>query len=214
MRCKSRLVLSLDETSPSKALEVVNEVCDHVDAVKVNWPLVLSAGPEIITRLSLMSDVICDFKVADIPNTDRLIVERCMELGASAVIVHGFTGEDSLNACLEAAEGGEVFVVTEMSHPGGEMFTSKHAEEIAAMALRCGAHGIIAPATRPERLATLRDVIGDGMRILSPGVGAQGGGAAAAVNAGANHVIVGRSIYQAADPASVARSIAEEISAL
>ncbi len=214
MRCETRLVLALDETSPSKALGLVDEVCGHIDAVKVNWPLVLSAGPEIITTLSLLSDVICDFKVADIPNTDRLIVEGCMELGASAVIVHGFTGEDSLNACLEAAGDGEVYVVTEMSHPGGETFTSKHAEEIAAMALECGAHGIIAPATRPERLAAMRAIIGSTMRMLSPGVGAQGGSAAAAVNAGADHVIVGRSIYQADSPASVARSIAEEISSL
>ncbi len=214
MRCETRLVLALDETAPRRALEVVNEVSDHVDAVKVNWPLILNAGPEIITRLSVMSDVICDFKVADIPNTDRLIVERTMELGASAVIVHGFTGEDSLRACVDAASGGEVYVVTEMSHPGGEMFTSIHAEEIAFMARQCGAHGIIAPATRPERLKDMRSKVGGGMKILSPGVGAQGGSASTAISAGADYVIVGRSIYQSANPADVAKAIREEIATL
>ncbi len=214
MRCETRLVLALDETSPHRALDVVSEVCGHVDAVKVNWPLILSAGPEIITRLSVMSDVICDFKIADIPNTDRLIVERTIELGASAVIVHGFTGEDSLSACVEAAKDAEVYVVTEMSHPGGEMFTSQHAEEIADMALRCGAHGLIAPATRPERLSQIRSRIGGSMKILSPGVGAQGGSASDAIRAGADYVIVGRSIYQADKPSDVAESIKEEIAAL
>ncbi|HIJ00259.1 MAG: orotidine-5-phosphate decarboxylase [Candidatus Methanomethylophilaceae archaeon] len=214
MRCETRLVLALDETSPRQALDIVSQTCEHIDAIKVNWPLILNAGPEFITRLALMSDVICDFKIADIPNTNRLIVERAVNLGASAIIVHAFVGEDSLRACMDAAGGAEVYVVTEMSHPGGKRFTAPHAEEMAAMALGCGAHGIIAPATRPERIASLREMIGKSMKILSPGVGAQGGSAAEAVAAGADYVIVGRAIYQSTDPEASARSIKEEIAAL
>ncbi len=213
MKMDSRLVLALDETDGKKALNIAESVSDVVDAIKINWPLVLSEGPQMITKLSEYSDVICDFKVADIPNTVRLIVENAVSRGASAVIVHAFTGDDSLKAAVEAAGDAEIYAVTEMSHPGGKMFTAKHAEEMARLGVECGAKGFIAPATRPERIAAIREIIGDRL-ILSPGVGAQGGSASSAIKAGADYVIVGRAIYKAEDPKAVAKAICEEIRAV
>ncbi|MGE4213106.1 MAG: orotidine-5'-phosphate decarboxylase [Candidatus Methanomethylophilaceae archaeon] len=211
MKKDTRLVLALDETDGKKALAIADAVSDRVDAVKINWPLVLSAGPEMIDRLAEHNDVICDFKVADIPNTVRLIVEGCVSRGASAIIVHAFTGDDSLAAAVAAAgTDAEIFAVTEMSHPGGRLFTAKHAVEMAEMGVRCGASGFIAPATRPEGIAAIRAVVGD-RTILSPGVGAQGGSAAAAISAGADYVIVGRSIYKSGDPRAVAKTLCDEI---
>ena len=72
----------------------------------------------MITRLARLAPVICDFKIADIPNTDRLIVEQVRKRGASGVIVHAFTGTDSLRAAVDEAGDLDVLVVTEMSHPG------------------------------------------------------------------------------------------------
>ena len=210
MRKDTRLVLALDETDGKKALSVVESVSEYIDAVKINWPLVLTAGPEMITKLSEVSEVICDFKVADIPNTVSLIVSNAVSRGASAVIVHAFTGDDSLRAAVEAAGDAEIYAVTEMSHPGAKMFTAQHAEEMAKLGVECGAAGFIAPATRPERIAAIRKVIGD-RKILSPGVGAQGGSASSAIRAGADYVIVGRAIYKSDDPKGVARSVCEDI---
>jgi orotidine-5'-phosphate decarboxylase len=210
MKMDSRLVLALDETDGKKALAIADQVCDTVDAIKINWPLVLSEGPQMITRLSEMTDVICDFKVADIPNTVKLIVENAVSRGASAVIVHAFTGDDSLKAAVEAAGDAEIYAVTEMSHPGGKMFTAKHAEEMARLGVECGVKGFIAPATRPERIADIRKIIGD-LKILSPGVGAQGGKASDAIKAGATYAIVGRAIYGSEDPKASARFFAEDI---
>ena len=204
MRKDTRIVLALDETDERKALQVVDEVGELVDAIKINWPLVLSAGPSIITELAQLSSVICDFKVADIPNTVRLIAEQAFRRGASGLIVHAFTGTDSLRAAVEAAAGKDIFVVTEMSHPGGQEHTAPLAERFAAMAAEAGASGVIAPATRPERIAKIRSVVGD-MLILSPGVGAQGGSASAAIRMGADYVIVGRSIYKSEHPRKVNR---------
>ncbi len=210
MKMDSRLVLALDETDGKKALAVAESVGDIVDAIKINWPLVLSEGPQMITKLSEMTDVICDFKVADIPNTVKLIVENAVSRGASAVIVHAFTGDDSLKAAVEAAGEAEIYAVTEMSHPGGKMFTAKHAEEMARLGVECGVKGFIAPATRPERIADIRKIIGD-LKILSPGVGAQGGKASDAINAGATYAIVGRAIYGSEDPRKAAEAFAEDI---
>jgi len=213
MRKDTRIVLAMDETDGKRALDIVKEVREHIDAVKINWPLVLSAGPEMISLLSEMTDVICDLKVADIPNTVRLIVEGAVARGASAVIVHAFTGEDSLTAAVEAAGDAEIYAVTEMSHPGGMTFTAVHAEEMTAMGLRCGVAGFIAPATRPDRIAAVRKIAGS-KKILSPGVGAQGGSASAAISAGADYVIVGRSVYGSAEPKKAALGIEKEIRAI
>ncbi len=211
MRMDSRLILALDETNGDAAIEVAKQVGDIVDAIKINWPLVLSEGPEMITRLSRLTDVICDFKVADIPNTVRLIVENAVSRGASAVIVHAFTGDDSLKAAVQAAGDAEIYAVTEMSHPGAKMFTALHAEEMAKMASECGAAGFIAPATRPERIAAIRKVVGPDKKILSPGVGAQGGKASDAIRAGADYAIVGRAIYEANYPRGAAEEFARDI---
>jgi orotidine-5'-phosphate decarboxylase len=209
MQKKTRIILALDVTSHADALRVVGVVKDYVDAIKINWPLILAAGPDIIREMSKVKDVICDFKISDIPNTNRLIVEQAMSRGASAVICHGFAGEDSVKACVDAAEG-QVFVVTEMSHPGGKQFTAPVADMLAAIAESAGARGIVAPATRPERIAALRKIIGN-MEIITPGVGAQGGKASDAIRAGADYIIVGRAIYEAADPRDAARKLADEV---
>ena len=84
MRKQTRTILALDETDEAKAMKMAEELSDIVDAIKINWPLVLSSSPEIITKLSKFSDIICDFKVADIPNTDRLIVEQSEYEGGPA----------------------------------------------------------------------------------------------------------------------------------
>jgi len=213
MRRETGLVLALDETDGDRALWVADQVRDLVDAIKVNWPLVLSTSPNIIGELARRAEVICDFKVADIPSTTRLIVEGALERGASAVIVHGFPGTDSLRAAVEAAGMMEIYVVVEMSHPGGEEFTHPVADRMARMAVREGAAGVIAPATRPLRIAEIRRIVGS-LRILSPGVGAQGGRAREAIRMGADYVIVGRSIYGAEDPRGAARAICDEIKAV
>ena len=209
MRKDSRVILALDEVRGDRAMWVAEQVADLVDAIKINWPLVLSTSPETITRLSELSPVICDFKLADIPNTVSLIVSQAVRRGAEGIIVHGFTGRDSVRAAVQAAVGRQIFVVTEMSHPGGAEFTAPVAESLARMAVECGAAGIIAPATRPERVAALRRVVGD-LLILSPGVGAQGGSASATLAKGADYVIVGRSIYGAEDPRQAASELVKE----
>ncbi|MFQ5883617.1 MAG: orotidine-5'-phosphate decarboxylase [Thermoplasmata archaeon] len=209
MKRDKRLILALDVTSREEALGIAEEVSECVDAIKVGYPLALSCGMQMVTDLAGIQDVICDFKVADIPNTNRLIVEQVFAHGASGVIVHGFVGEDSVRACVEAAKG-EVFVLSEMSHPGGQVFTAPIADRLAQLAVDVGASGIVAPATRPERVAKLREIVGD-LIIITPGVGAQGGSASASIEAGADYIIVGRSIYNSPTPKETAKNIVEEI---
>ena len=212
MQRKTGLILALDVTDEASALTISKAVAEHVDAIKIGYPLVLGAGLGIITRISEFAPVIADFKVADIPNTDKLICEQTFKAGAEAVIVHGFTGKDSLTECVKTGRdhGKDIYVVTEMSHPGALDFMQTAAEKLAQMAVDSGATGVVAPATRPERLREIRNIVGD-LTIISPGVGAQGGSAADAIRAGADYVIVGRSIYGSKNPDVEAGKIADEI---
>ncbi len=208
MKKDTSLILALDVTSRQRALSLAKSLKDYFDAIKVGYPLILSAGLGIVKEISVFLPVIADLKIADIPNTNRLISEAALQAGASALIAHAFPGLDSLQACADcaASHGASLFVVTEMSHPGAGQFMAPLAEGMARLAMEVGAAGVVAPATRPERIKLIRSVIGNKI-IISPGVGAQGGSVSEALAAGADYLIVGRSIYDAEDPAASARRL-------
>ena len=204
------LILALDVTDRERAVAIARACAPHLDAIKVGYPLVLSAGLSIAGDLRPLDlPLIADFKVSDIPNTNREICTLAFRAGFSAIIAHAFPGEDALSACVEVAHanGGACHAVAEMSHPGAAgFFHGGVAEKLAGLAVKCGADGIIAPATRPERVRRLREIVGP-LKILSPGVGAQGGDPGE-VKGLVDGIIVGRSIYGAADPAAAAREFA------
>jgi orotidine-5'-phosphate decarboxylase len=202
----AELILALDTTEKKKALNIAAACAPHIDAIKLGYPLILSSSLSFAGEFEEFDlPLIADFKVADIPNTNRLIAEQVFDAGFASIICHGFTGKDSVQACVDVATdyGGACFVVAEMSHPGATMFFHDGAaEKIAGLAMECGADGIIAPATRPDRVKVLRTIVGK-RKILSPGIGAQGGDAAAVAEI-ADGIIVGRAIYEAEDPAIAA----------
>ena len=206
----AELILALDVTEKRQAEKIAKACAPHIDAIKLGYPLILSCGLAFTEEIgSLDIPLIADFKVADIPNTNRLIAEQVFDAGFASVICHGFTGKDAVQACVDVAGdyGGACFVVAEMSHPGATaFFHGGAAEKIATLAMECGADGIIAPATRPERVKVLRKIVGN-RKILSPGVVAQGGDAAAVAKI-VDGIIVGRAIYEAEDPAAAAESFA------
>lgn len=212
MKRDTRLILALDVTSREHALSLANSLKDYFDAIKIGYPLILNAGLEIVKEISSLAPVIADLKIADIPNTNRLICEAVLGAGAAGIIAHAFPGRDSLQACANSARkyGADLFVVTEMSHPGAEQFMAPLAEQLARLAVESGATGVVAPATRPERIKLIRSVIGQ-RTIISPGIGAQGGSAREALRAGADYIILGRSVYEAADPRASAKRVLSDI---
>jgi orotidine-5'-phosphate decarboxylase len=204
----TELILALDVTVKREALAIAELCAPHLDAIKLGYPLILSSGLSIARDLEVLDlPLIADFKVADIPNTNRLIAEQVFDAGFSSIICHGFTGADAVQACVDVAAdfGGACFVVAEMSHPGAtEFFHGGTAEKIAQLAVSCGADGIIAPATRPERVRDLRKIVGK-RKILSPGVGTQGGDAGTIARL-VDAIIVGRAIYEAKDPVTAIKA--------
>jgi orotidine-5'-phosphate decarboxylase len=205
------LILALDVVERERALDIAKKTSRFLDYIKVNYPLVLSCGIEIIGELKRYSEVIADFKIADIPYTSSLISRIAFQNGAKGIICHGFVGSDTIKAVLSIAKeyGGEVYVVTELSSDGGREYLQGHSNSIAVLSKNIGCHGLVAPATRPDRIKEIKELTD--MKILAPGVGAQGGKIKEAILAGADYLIVGRSIYDSEDPKESAEEIRREI---
>ena len=209
---ESRIILALDVYERERALEIARETEDYLWAIKVNWPLIIGSGLDIIPELKEETGlpVIADLKLADIPNTNRLIAGKVFEAGADYIITHGFVGSDSVEAVMEL---GKTIIVVEMSHSGAREFIQPVTDRLIELANRLEPFGVIAPATRPERVAYIRSKLKSGIKILTPGVGAQGGKASEVLKAGADYIIVGRLIYASDNPGESARRIYEEVRA-
>lgn len=213
MNIKNNLILALDVTNKDKALEICKQVKPYINTIKIGYPLTLAEGLKIIKIIKdeFNANIICDYKVADIDATNSKICDLTFDAGADAIICHGFVGSDSVRACLDSANdhGKEIFLLTEMSHPGAKMFLQKDAEAIAKMGVDMGITNYVAPATRLDRLSKIRDITGDDACIISPGVGKQGGDAKKTLEF-ASAIIVGRSIYESDNPALACEKIIKD----
>ena len=203
MKIKNDLILALDVMSEREAIEICDDVKEYIDTIKIGYPLALAEGLEIIKTLKdkFAFKVICDFKVADIDATNSKICDETFKAGADAIICHGFVGPDSVQACLDMANKHkkELFLLTEMSHPGAKMFLQKNADAIAQMGVDMNIINFVAPATRLDRLSDIRKIVGEDAFIISPGVGKQGGDGKKTLQY-SNAIIVGRSIYESENP--------------
>lgn len=196
--------------------------------MKLNRQAVLPLGlfdgvQKIINRAKeLKLPTIMDAKINDIGNTNRAIAEYYYKAGFDAVIASPFVGwNEGLQPVFEAAQkmNRGVIVLVYMSHKGavegyGQMVQDADTGQLipqykvfAEKALKWKADGAVVGATYPEKIREIRAVLKDKVAIYSPGVGAQGGDAEAAVEAGADYLIVGRSVVEAEDPAKRAEQI-------
>ena len=214
MDVKNNIILAMDLMDLKEAERVCESINEYIDTIKIGYPLTLAEGLSTIRFFKDNFDykVICDYKVADIPATNEKIANQTFDAGADAIICHGFVGSDSVDACKTSAEdhGGEVFLLTEMSHPGAIKFLQPNADEIARMGVEMGITNYVAPSTRPERLSEIRDIIGKEAFMISPGVGTQGGDPRETLKY-SNALIIGRSIYNAEDPKKATKDIVDSI---
>ena len=214
MEVKNNIILAMDLMDLKEAERVCEDIREYIDTIKIGYPLTLAEGLSTIGFFKDNFDykVICDYKVADIPATNEKIANLTFDAGADAIICHGFVGQDSVNACKESAEdhGKDVFLLTEMSHPGAVKFLQKDADDIAKMGVEMGITNYVAPSTRLDRLSEIRDIVGKDSFIISPGVGTQGGDSKKTLEF-SDGLIIGRSIYNAENPKEAVENILKDI---
>ncbi|MDR2624298.1 MAG: orotidine-5'-phosphate decarboxylase [Methanobrevibacter sp.] len=213
-KVKNDIILSVDLMDILKSYELCEATYNHINTIKVGYPLTLSEGLKSIEILKKNFDfnVICDYKLADIPITNEKIAKLTYENGADYLIVHGFLGADSVKACLDVAEqhNKDIFLLSEMSHPGADMFLKSASEKITKMGLNLGIKNYVAPSTKIDRLSKIRELVGEDSFIISPGVGIQGGDPKETLKY-ADALIVGRSIYEAPDPEMAIKNIIKSL---
>ncbi|MGP6207194.1 orotidine-5'-phosphate decarboxylase [Cuniculiplasma sp. SKW3] len=205
-----KIVASLDLTDRNRLLRLAKILEEEIFAIKINWPTILSCGVDIIRDLSSYGKVICDLKIADIPNTNRMIMEIIGERDPFGVIAHVFPGTDSIQALIDASKGVKVIGVVSMSNDGADRYLNPLHARILNDLKNTSAYGIIAPGNDYNLLREISKDKGN-LKVFTPGIGAQGGSPALAVRNGSDYVIIGRSIYNSNDPEGYVRSINEEI---
>ena len=227
---RHRLIVALDVSSAAAARKIVAAVGDSAHTYKVGMQLYTAEGPAVVRELvGSGRRVFLDLKYHDIPNTVGSAVQEAAGLGVSMLTVHASGGSQMLRAATEAAAAQAnapwVLAVTVLtSLEDADLNTVGIRENVvgqvlrlAALALSHGCRGVVASA---REAAALREELGQDFVIVTPGVRPSGTGRgdqvrvvtpAEAVAAGATHIVVGRPIAGAADPAAEARAILSQI---
>ena len=207
------IILALDIENERDALNLIENVSDEIDAIKLGYLFILNNGLGAIRKVQQITDIplMLDLKISDVPFVASRIIKKASEAGFAAATICGFMGPDGCNDCVEAAKDMKIFVITEFTNPGGDIFTGPFSDDIAIMAKELGAYGIQAPGTRPDRINKFRELIGDEMAIMACGIGQQRPAFGSAIRAGDDFEIIGRAIYEAKEPLKILKYAQKEI---
>jgi orotidine-5'-phosphate decarboxylase len=227
---RERLIVALDVSSAAAAQKIVAAVGDSALTYKVGMQLYTAEGPQVVRDLVACGRrVFLDLKYHDIPNTVKAAVSEAAKLGVSMLTVHACGSGKMLRAAVDAARVRPelmvlaVTVLTSMDRQDLEKIGIRGSIEesvvrLAMIALASGCQGVVASA---REASTLRAKLGHNFAVVTPGVRLAGSTLgdqvrvatpAEAIAAGASHIVVGRPITEAADPAVEARAILGQIS--
>lgn len=216
-----RVILACDDEmfAGSKGKRFLKKMEGRACAVKINMHLLLPLGAARISGivsaaagLGMLS--IADLKLNDIPDTNSAAADALWKMGFDALIANPSMGPAALSELVAGAheKGRGVVALCHMSSQSARRFYDMRTggrrvhEAFFDWASEAGADGVVAGATFPGIISECKER-SPGMAVYSPGVGAQGGDARRAVKAGADYLIVGRSLLRALDPRSAASDL-------
>jgi orotidine-5'-phosphate decarboxylase len=221
------LIVALDVDSRPEAEALVQRLGDAVEFYKIGYQLFyggdgLALGRELVRR---GKRVFFDLKLLDIDNTVEKGVAAIAETGATFLTVHAYP--NAMKAALKGAENsglGILGVTMLTSMDDADATAAGYDRDVAGIvALRAEAAraiGIAGIVCSPREAEMVRAIVGQKLAIVTPGirpVGAAAGdqkrvmGPRDALDAGASHLVVGRPITAAPDPAAAARAILAEM---
>ena len=226
MDVRDRLIVALDLPSAKAAETMVERLGDAVSFYKIGYQLAFAGGlafAETLVRAN--KRVFLDLKLHDIGNTVAKGVESVAKLGATFLTVHAYP--QTMHAAVDARSGSALRILgvtvltsyddADLAAAGYDFTVSELVAERAAQARDIGVDGLVCSAAEA---AGLRSIISAGMMLVTPGIRPAGAGKddqkrimtpAAAIAAGANHLVVGRPIVEAPDPKAAAEAILAEI---
>ena len=224
LRPDNPLIVALDVSDLGLAERLAESLAPYVGMVKVGLELAWAVGPEAVRRVGRHAPVFVDAKLHDIPNTVERAAANIARLGVGMVTVHALGGEAMMRAARRGIDRGAsdagvepplVVAVTVLSSHAGEGLAGP--ASLAFEAMSCGLDGVVVSG---EDVVDARAVCGDAFRLVVPGIRPAGGNGddqvrvltpRAAIEKGADHLVVGRPITDADDPVGVARAILRDI---
>ena len=228
----AEIIVALDVPSSQEALALVERLDDAVSFYKVGSPLFTRSGPSLVKSLRERGKrVFLDLKYHDIPSTVANAVASAAALDVELVTLHASGGEAMMRAAREAiGDDGPrllgVTILTSFTAVDVEQVWAKEIrsvrEEVArltAIAVEAGLNGVVASPLEVESLKRRHGVdllvVTPGIRAVgdSPGDQARTSTPGAAARAGADYLVVGRPVLEAADPVAVVRAMVDDIDA-
>lgn len=223
---RDRLIVGLDLPDVEAAEAMIARLGDSVTFYKIGYQLGYAGGLPLIRKLAdAGKKVFADLKMHDIGNTVASGVESVSKLGATFVTVHAYP--QTMKAAIQGRANSslKILAVTvltsyddaDLAASGSRLGVTDLVEMRARQAQTIGVDGIVCS---PEEAANLRGIVGQHMRLVTPGVRPAGSAAGDqkrimtpgdAIRAGADHVVVARPVMQASDPKKVADAIVDEI---
>jgi len=217
------IIAALDVPSADEATHLVQRIGDAAGAFKVGLQLFSTAGPEAVRALGDRR-VFLDLKLHDIPTTVANAVRALMPLRAELVSVHALGGRAMLEAANDAKREEKILAVTILTSLDdaackeiGLPPTDEAVPTLAELAFAAGCDGVICA---PTDVKAVRAICPKPFLIVTPGIRPAGSDPneqarlstpRAAIDAGADRLVIGRPITQAEDPAAAARAILEDL---
>jgi orotidine-5'-phosphate decarboxylase len=226
-----KVIVALDFASPTRALELVDRLDPTACALKVGKELFVVSGPELVRQMiARRFKVFLDLKFHDIPHTVAQACAAATRLGVWMLNVHASGGRSMLMAARHgvtqaAAEETRtapmliaVTVLTSLAAPDlqeiGVAGTPEAATlRLARLSASCGLDGVVCSAMEAP---TLRQALGSAFKLVTPGIRPTGSGSddqarvstpEGAIANGADFLVIGRPITQAADPRAALANI-------
>ena len=222
---RDRLIVALDLSSVEAAEALIAKLGDSVSFYKIGYQLAYAGGLPLVSKLADHGKkVFIDLKLHDIGNTVAKGVQSVAKMGATFLTIHAYP--QTMQAAVEArGDKLKILAVTVLTsyddddlHAAGyRLDVSDLVEARALQAEALGVDGIVCSAEEAE---AVRDTVGAQMLLVTPGIrpaGAEVGDQkrimtpTRAIAAGADYLVVGRPIVEAADAKAAAEAIVEEI---
>ena len=224
-----RVIVALD-CDRQTALDLAKKLQGKAKWLKVGMTLYYAEGPQIVEIFKLLGfKVFLDLKFHDIPHQVQGAAASAVEAGADMITMHAVGGIPMMQAAQAAVDesGTEadtlaITVLTSMNEEtlaqtGVSRGVGEQVKALAACAQEAGLSGVVAS---PQEAAMLRELLGPDALIVTPGVRPVGAALGdqspvatpkTAFDAGASHIVVGRPITQADDPAAAFDAIAADL---
>jgi len=231
---KDYIVFPLDVSSPETAKSLVRQLANDVGVFKVGLELFIRSGPELVRWIQRRGSakVFLDLKLHDIPVTVKRAMIQIAELGVFFATVHCGESRAMLAAAVDGAAGRvQVLGVTVLTSVAANDvaaagYDQRYSSNLQALVLKkatlakdAGCAGVVCSG---REVAGIKAALGRSFQAVTPGIRPSGGKVAAddqsrvvtpamAIRRGADYLVIGRPIRDAADPQTAAQAIAAEI---